>query len=143
MTIHLRPLAAPDLRTLQNWFSDVETAKRLGGMLPLEAWFANTKDAPNHKSQLATDGNLAIGMTTVETYDDNSAGVSILINPKQRNRGHGKRVVAEALKQLPNGTAVHAYIDADNPHSAALFAALGFRRNGIDPDGLTDFVYIK
>jgi len=134
----LAPLVRADLDLLREWFKDPETAARLGGMLPLEEWFENTKSLAGQANWLAYDGEAPVGHACLESYADGSASFALLVRPDLRRKGWGKRL-AEAVIAHAKETGVtilNGYAEGDNAASIKLMESAGFRQTaGPDEDG--------
>lgn len=141
LKIKLRDFSREDLPVLERWFEDEETKKRLGGMLPLARWFENIQALKNQVNYMAVTEDLLIGMVTLETYEDMSASIALLVNPALRNQGYGKEIIHEAIMHLDGCTEIHAHIEWDNTASIRCFGVLGFVERGIDADDMLDMVH--
>lgn len=135
-----RQLRREDLTSLEHWFHDDETRKRLEGMLPLDRWFDSVRKLPNQKNYIAVIENIPLGVVTLETYEDRSAGIALLVNPDYRNQGYGKAILRAAAALFDGCTEIHAYIAPDNAASLKCFAACGYTDCGLDKDGLVRMV---
>jgi RimJ/RimL family protein N-acetyltransferase len=143
MKIQLQKMRLTDLKTLSSWFSEIETKRRLGGLPPLNDWFENTEKLANYKKLLAIVDGEIIGMATIEEYSDNSASISVLVNPARRKVGFGRQIVMEILTFARPNLTIHAYIEVNNISSIRLFTVCGFTKGKTDTDGFTDFVFIN
>jgi GNAT superfamily N-acetyltransferase len=94
--MELRELRRGDLSVLEGWFHDGETSKRLEGMLPLDLWFESVRKLPNQKNYMALIESISIGVVTLETYEDISASIALLVSPDYRNQGYGKAILRVA-----------------------------------------------
>jgi RimJ/RimL family protein N-acetyltransferase len=141
LKIKLRDINRNDLPALERWFEETETKNRLGGMLPLARWFENVRILTNQKNYMALTGEVSTGMVTLETYEDRTASIALLVNPALRNQGFGKAIIRHALKLLDGCTEVHAHIEQDNTASIRCFGACGFIECSVDADDMLDMVH--
>ncbi len=138
--MEFRELCRGDLADLERWFNDEETRKRLEGMLPLDRWFESVGKLPNQKNYMAVIESTPIGVVTLETYEDRSASIALLVSPDYRNQGYGKAILRAAAALFNGCTEIHAYIAPDNAASLKCFAACGYVECGVDIDGLVHMV---
>ncbi|WP_062104328.1 GNAT family N-acetyltransferase [Bacillus niameyensis] len=111
---------------------------RLSGTLPLNQWFRYVQESPYYWAWLVYEGEVPIGQIDMEMYTDFSASISLLTNPRLRNKGFGKKML-NTLLQRPEMVRVQklvVYVEIDNLASLACFKHVGFIENGIDEDGL-------
>lgn len=126
-----------DLEILEVWFKDKELILRLGGTLPLHQWFQYVIGNPNYYAWMVYENNVPVGQINLEIYDDFSAFVSILTNPKLRNRGYGKRILEMLLnrQELSIVKIIKVEIEPDNLASLHCFKKVGFIEEGINNEG--------
>ena len=133
---------------LKNWLQDQATRKHLGGILPLDNFihYITTTPATEHVSFLVFEEKEPIGMVDIEfTPNEQTASMSLLVNPDSRNKGVGKFILGATvqLSCLQNCTRLDAFIDPDNIPSLTCFQKSGFQKMSDlpDEDGMFCFSY--
>lgn len=122
----------PELKT---WFNDTEVKKRLGGLLPLEKWFANVKNNAQYFILLAHSNTQVVGLAIVD-IEDSKGNIAIVTQPDLRNKGVGKQVIKKVMN-LPEMHQVkkwYAGIEADNSASLRCFQSVGYILENSEPD---------
>lgn len=135
--ISYRPFRRDDLAAYAAWFDDAEVARRVD--FPNANWVAYVMDpaSPAH-AVVATWGANDIPLAVLQFDEEPDGGISLLIamDPAQRGRGLGKRVLAAFIEHVGGRyTHVDGHIEDDNFASIACVERCGFIRqtdNGED-----------
>jgi RimJ/RimL family protein N-acetyltransferase len=139
------PLDESSLTTLERWFEDKELRRRLGGMLPLFAWFERLHNQPARIAWMAYHLGEPVGLVELEIGPDRTAWLTFLVNPLLRDRGYGHRILGAALSrpELTSLNRIRAVIQADNVASLRCFYSVGFGAEWSEPDeeGFVTVVY--
>jgi RimJ/RimL family protein N-acetyltransferase len=122
---------------LATWFADGESQRRLGGMLPLQGWFARMRTSPGRYEWLALVRGRPVGLVSVEVYADKSASVALLIDPARRRQGYGTHIMRAVLArpEVARLARVEAGIEVDNLAGRRCAEAAGFVLLHPEPDG--------
>jgi len=143
--IVLTKIDVSNLSALETWFQDSELQTRLGGMLPLEQYLNLVHTTPNRETWMAYVKNTPVGLVDLEFYSDNTASISLLVNPELRNCGYGRKILNTALSQPEVATlkVIEAMTEADNAASLRCFKSIGFIEQFSEPDeeGFLKLVY--
>jgi RimJ/RimL family protein N-acetyltransferase len=85
---------------------------------------------------VATQDANAVGLIDVETYDDGTAGIALVVDPERRGRGLGKAILSAlfAAPQLSDVSVVRAGTELANEASVRCLAAARFVRETTAPD---------
>lgn len=62
--------------------------------------------------------------------------VSLCVEPSQRGRGFGKKILSHAVERLRAGKTSHVFLEVSEKNRAAigLYTSFGFEMNGVRPD---------
>jgi RimJ/RimL family protein N-acetyltransferase len=134
--IVLRPLAESDLPLLRAWFRDREARRRLGGMLPLRAWYDHAQATGGYFAWMAYEDERPVALVVLETGPARSATFALLVASRLRGRGYGKRIV-RALRTRPEVKALHTLecaVEPDNTAALRCLRACGFAKRSLEPD---------
>lgn len=139
------PLDESGLSTLEAWFEDAELRKRLGGMLPLPAWFERVRRQPGRMAWMTYDLGEPVGLVELESCPDGTAWLTFLVNPARRDRGYGHRILGAVLfrPEVRCLKRIRAVVQGDNPASLRCFYSVGFGVDCSEPDeeGFITLVY--
>jgi RimJ/RimL family protein N-acetyltransferase len=85
---------------------------------------------------VASRGANPVGLIDLETYDDGTAGIALIVDPDRRGRGLGKAILSAllALPQLRDVSVVRAGTEVANQASVRCLGAAGFVRETAAPD---------
>ena len=93
-------------------------------------WYAQQLQAPKSLFLIVEVKGDSVGVLRITRTTDDTAIVSIALNPAQRGRGVGRRSIRDACEQYavayPHMT-IEAWISEDNHASARCFCAAGFK----------------
>ena len=143
--IVLRAMAESDLPLLEQWFRDGETRRRLGGMLPLRAWFDHALATEGYLAWVAFEDDRRVALAIVEMRGAREATFAVLVAPGLRYRGYGKRLVRE-LRHRPEVkrlSLLECLVEPDNTAAVRCLRACGFAKRSLEPDdeGLLTLYY--
>lgn len=127
-----------DIETLSEWFKNETTARRLGGMLPLDKFYDYASAQENKRNLMFFDDEKAVGHSDAEV-DGDTVSVSVLVNPKCRGQGYGRQILQQVIR-LYAGKRLYAGIEEDNIESITLFSSCGFALTGKDKDGFLEYI---
>lgn len=138
-----RILDEVELPQLNTWYQDAELRHRIQPPTPL--WFNYVTQTPGCYAWMVYDDHVAIGQIQLDTYANNTGSMSLAVNPKLRNQGHGKRILRSFL-QRPEVTKLYRLeigIQSDNIASLQCFRKSGFTQVSSEPDeqGFLHFIY--
>jgi RimJ/RimL family protein N-acetyltransferase len=131
------------LREYQTWFQDAELRRRIEP--PTMLWFNYVTQTPGCYAWMVYQGNLALGQLQLNTYPNNTGSVGLVVNPKLRNQGYGKRILQAFLKrpEVMRLNQLEVTIEPDNLASIRCFQKVGFVQASSEPDqeGFLHFTY--
>ena len=136
----LRPIQYDDLTWLREWFTDKETKQRMGGMLPLEDFYNNTKEISNINHTVALGDETIYAFVSTETDEQDKCYISIIVNPNYRRQGIGYQVINEICR-LHAKYNIYASIETNNTPSISLFTKCGFVNSNITVDGYANYIH--
>jgi RimJ/RimL family protein N-acetyltransferase len=146
-SVRLRPFEADDAAAVHAWFNDESTT----GMLleqresfsedDARIWVdrARIEGGPDSKWAIEVDGiEGAAGFAALYgTGGQLAPEVGLVVTPEARGRGVGQQALRKTLRWAFDGTPaahrVYARILTVNEPSQRMFAALGFKREGVMP----------
>lgn len=134
--IRFRPFRSDELAAYAAWFDDAEVARRVD--FPGTDWFAYVTDpaSPAHlvvATYAASDTPLAV--LQYDEQDDGGISLLIVLDPRQRGRGLGKRVLAALVAHVSGRyTHIDGQIENDNLASIACVESCSFVRQAEKPD---------
>ena len=110
-------------------------------------WFQKTLINPNCIMYIGITEQLPIGMVRFDVINafEYSFELSININPSERGKGLGLKVLKNALLKLkqerPNAKKILAEVKKENPASNRLFVSSGFIFQQSSECGLNSYLY--
>ncbi len=136
--ISFRPFQSSDLAAYAAWFDDAEVTTRID--FPSADWVAYVMDpASSAHAVVATHDGSDVLLAVLQYDEEPAGGISLLIalDPAQRGRGSGKRVLAAFIEHVGGRyTHIDCYIDDDNFASIGCVERCGFiRQAGGSDDG--------
>lgn len=139
--LKFRPFEVGDAPLLGAWLAAAGLGVPKG--VATSAWSARIIQDPNISCWVATcclvDGRAAqiVGFFRLDVGPDQAAEVTILVDPRQRRRGLGGRLLEAALNQARTRgiRKMLAVIDMNNGTALDLFHDAGFSRNGSNTPG--------
>jgi ribosomal protein S18 acetylase RimI-like enzyme len=135
--IELRLLTQEDVGSLEPWFDDAETRRRLGG----RDWphqVLSLAEPPSRVALVARERGVAVALADVEHCERSS--VALVVAPAVRGRGVGRRVLEALLEGDLAGRTVVVGVEPDNAPAVRLVERTGFVRVGTDADGFDEYV---
>lgn len=131
--ITLIPAIDEYLRAIEPWFDDPDTIRWLGGREGVRRLPALIQESPGARFGsrrvttrvvwIAADDETGrlVGLADVETYDDATASLALVVDPKQRGHGLGRAVLREVLGR-PALDSVHRLdvVPTDVVHTRAI-----------------------
>lgn len=128
LTFKFTPIDKSDLFLLESWFQNPEIKRRLDGMLPLHKWLNWVSTSNEQRAYIVYEENNPVGLVHLETYSNETASISLLVNPNKWNHGYGRRILStlEFYPEIATLKTIEAYIEVDNIRSIKCFKAAGF-----------------
>lgn len=143
----LRSANIDDCMTLFRWTNDAETrrASKTQRLVPWEEhqeWFKRVLESEDELLYVGELAGMSVAQIRFSKFDD-ALLLSYSVDPTQRGRGLGHRIVAAGLRAIPDRVArtVHAEVKSYNLASLSVFRAAGFDELPIDGDGMIRFTY--
>jgi RimJ/RimL family protein N-acetyltransferase len=135
LELQLRPVTMADARRIWVWSNDRETRRHsfCTAAIPWSdhlPWLERKLADPRCRFYIAETDGRPIGQVRFDREDDDSAVISISIDPDHRGRGLGTAAIRAAIARLQQDapvTVVHALIKKTNPASLRAFHNAGFR----------------
>src|SRR5699024_10985834 len=114
---------------------DTEVKKRLGGLLPLEKWFANVKNNAQYFILLAHSNTQVVGLAIVD-IEDSKGNIAIVTQPDLRNKGVVKQTIQELMKlpDMHQEKKWYAGIEENNSASLHCSQSVGYILENSEPD---------
>ncbi len=140
--LFFRPLTRDGLTLIRPWFADSELGRRISA--PTEQWFDYVSAGQGNFAWLVCEENQAIGLIQLDTETDQTGSVSLVVNPKLRHCGCGRRILSVFLgrEEARCLIEIEACIETDNTASLRCFQAGGFKATEMKPhDGLVTYVF--
>lgn len=142
MTVQLRPLSEDDAALVVAWRSQLDVHSQLFAAEPptLEAhraWFGRYAEARDREEYVIIDGDRPVGTIGLSHIDraNRRAEYGVLIgDPLARGRGVARAASVLVLDRAFGPLAlnrVFLHVFSDNPAAIALYARLGFKREGV------------
>lgn len=91
-------ITTDDLPILAEWFQDADTCQRLGGILPLDAWYSVVSKNPDYHIWMIRKVDETFGCLILEIID-RVGHLAIIVNPELRGKGYGRRILVELFEQ--------------------------------------------
>ena len=136
----IRKVSKNDSELLFNWRNDdsARIFSRNSHLLTLaehEEWFDKilSSNASESVIYIVEDSRQRIGMTRIDKSSDDSAEISIILDPKFRGKGLSKHLLSMTLEIIAKNFSykrIIATIHQDNIASQRAFKALGFKELG-------------
>lgn len=100
-----------------------------------EAYIDYVSSAPNAHCWIISSDHRIIGKVDLEIEED-KAYIAILINPEDRGKGYGKRVLGEVIQRFENKGIKQMIAGIYHTHEASkrLFTSVGFMPGSKEPD---------
>jgi RimJ/RimL family protein N-acetyltransferase len=134
-----------DLETFAAWFVDTELSRRMSE--PTEQWFQYVSSGDNNFAWLVYEAERVVGQVSLDTFSHQTGSIGLVVNPKLRSQGFGKRILRSFLVQAATAHLgeIEACIEVDNTASLRCFQGCGFVACPPEPDsnGLIKHVYTR
>ena len=131
------------LRMYHTWFQDTELRRRIEP--PTLQWFNYVSNTLGIYSWILYDGNTPVGQLQLDTYANNTGNVGLVVNPKLRNQGYGKKILKALLlrSEVTRLDQLEVTIEPDNLASLRCFQQTGFIQASVEPDneGFLHLIY--
>lgn len=135
-SLEMRVFESKDIETVQVWFNDYEIQRRLEGMMPLNEWFNYINKTVHYFVWLAFENEQPVGMIMVETEDDFTGSVALVVKPSLRNKGYGRSIIEKTML-LPEMRFIKKWfagIEEDNFACIKCFQSMGYVFENTQPD---------
>jgi L-amino acid N-acyltransferase YncA len=138
-----RPLDDRGLRLYEAWFQDTELRRRIEP--PTSQWFNYVSNTPGIYAWIIYHDDIPIGQLQLDTYANNTGSVELVVNPKMRNQGYGKKILKAFLMrpEVARLDQLEVTIEPDNFASLQCFQQVGFIQMSVEPDkeGFLHFIH--
>ena len=144
--MRLKKASASDSRVLWKWRNDPVTransnTRRIISWKEHSEWLKKVLKSNKFRLYMIVDKNKKVGMVRFD-INDNSANVSINMNPKYRNMGFGKAGLVksvELFRKKNPGLRQIAIIKKRNKASKSIFVNAGFNQTNMSNNGCLVF----
>jgi len=108
-------------------------------------YFDFVKSQPNYYLIKFIFENKIIGVIGLEIVKE-TGNITIIVDPEEQNKGHGKRILSLFLKKIKKIIKkkiknVYSGVYTDNIASKRCCESCGFKLTGIDEDGFMEYIY--
>ncbi|HEV8229464.1 MAG TPA: GNAT family N-acetyltransferase [Candidatus Limnocylindria bacterium] len=140
---------ANDIATVERWFDDDETRRRLGGREWPRQLLELVRTPPSGTLEriawLALDDEEQVGLVDVEIYPDRTASLALVVDPERCCRGHGRAILELVCRALSGRVReLRGGIETGNEASRRCALAADFAPVASEPDadGFIDYVRV-
>ena len=139
-----------DRDAVDPWFDDDDTRRFIGGTGWVEHSLLHPPKPPTERDGrqvsarfmwVAREGGVPVGVVDVETYDDGTADLAMIVAPDHRRAGLCKRILEVAIGHpaLGDVQVVRLGVEPDNIGAARCAESAGFRAEPHPEQGLTHY----
>ena len=133
-TFQLRPFALGDADAVAPWLTGPGLSLPLGSA----AWPERILRDQRILALVGCAGDERLGLLRLDCGPDGVADVTIVVSPKHRRSGFGRRMFYQALRRAED-VGMHslvAYVDLCNSPALSFFESVGFEGRGVSGDRL-------